>query len=155
MCSNKSFESTFKEIKSMTIDDFVNKVNIIEKNIGNYKEDNKVVFINENYIPKTSQKDNKIPQYPHNKGIKKIDVGKFLGIQNMQGQQLMNIIYEQQNKNQNILQNNVDNDKQNEEKQKKILEEQQMKEIMEKKNQIEKLIYLMIDLQKTNFYLLY
>ena len=60
------------------------------------------------------------------------------------------VLDEQQNKNQNILQNNENIVKQNEEKQKKILEEQKMKEIMEKKNQIEKLIYIMIDLQKTN-----
>ena len=60
------------------------------------------------------------------------------------------VLDEQQNKNQNILQNNENIVKQNEEKQKEILEEQKMKEIMEKKNQIEKLIYLMIDLEKTN-----
>ena len=66
----------------------------------------------------------------------------FLGIQNLQGQQLMNKIYEQQNKEKY--------DKQKEENDKKILEEQKMKEMMKKKNQIEKLIYLMIDLEKTN-----
>ena len=210
MCSSKSFESTYKEIKSMSIDNFINNVKIIEKNIGNYKEDNKVVFINENYIPETPQKDNNTPlysptskkeevgkqngqipmnsEYIYNNGILPIPVNmmkntlshhsednnsllqseKFLntlninkapslnmnvgnlGLQNMQGQQLMNIIYEIQRKNQNIPQNNENIAKQNEEKQKKMLEEQKMKEIMKKKNQIEKLIYIMIDLRKTN-----
>ena len=73
-----------------------------------------------------------------------------LGLQNMQGQQLMNIIYAKQNQIPNIPQNKVDNSKQNEEKIMKMLEEQKMKEMMKKKNQIEKLIYIMIDLQKTN-----
>ena len=71
-----------------------------------------------------------------------LNVDNFLGLQNLQGQQLMNKIYEQQNKEKY--------DKQKEENDKKILEEQKMKEMMKKKNQIEKLIYLMIDLEKTN-----
>jgi len=45
----------FNELKSSSIENFLNQINIKENNVGNYKEDNVVVFLNEKYIPRKSQ----------------------------------------------------------------------------------------------------
>ena len=53
LCSGEeSLNSIFNEVKVNKIDNFINQVNILEKNIGKYKGSNIVVFINEKYIPK-------------------------------------------------------------------------------------------------------
>ena len=53
LCSSKeNFNSTINDIIIFSIEKFSNQVNIEQKNIGKYKGNNIVVFINSNYIPK-------------------------------------------------------------------------------------------------------
>ena len=60
LCSGEeSLNSAFNEIRKNNIDNIINQVNIIEKNIGKYKEHNMVVFINEKYIPQKQKCENK------------------------------------------------------------------------------------------------
>jgi hypothetical protein len=52
-CYDKeNFNSIMNDLKSFPIESFSNQVNIEQKNIGKYKGNNIVVFINQNYIPK-------------------------------------------------------------------------------------------------------
>ena len=57
-CSgDQSLKDTFNYLSSFKIENFANQVNIIEKNIGKYKGNNIVVFLNEIYIPKETRVD--------------------------------------------------------------------------------------------------
>ena len=54
--------STLNELKANKIENFISQVNKLKNNIGKYKGNNTVVFINENYIPKKQidEKKNKL-----------------------------------------------------------------------------------------------
>ena len=51
--------STLSELKANNNENLLSQVNILKNNIGKYKGNNTVVFINENYIPKTQIDENK------------------------------------------------------------------------------------------------
>ena len=48
----QTLNSTLNELKAINIENLLSQVNILKNNIGKYKGNNTVVFINENYIPK-------------------------------------------------------------------------------------------------------
>ena len=69
LCSGKeSFNSIIKDINILSIENFSNQVNIEQKNIGKYKGNNVVVFINTNYIPIKKIDDNKKNYVGNNTG---------------------------------------------------------------------------------------
>ena len=56
----ENLKSILEDIKSYTLDKFFSYINILEKNIGKYKGNNVVVFLNEQYIPQNNQIQNMI-----------------------------------------------------------------------------------------------
>ena len=55
-----NLKSILEDIKLCTLDKFISHINIIEKNIGKYKGNNVVVFLNKQYIPQNNQIQNMI-----------------------------------------------------------------------------------------------
>ena len=55
----QTLNSTLNELKANNNENLLSQVNILKNNIGKYKGNNTVVFINENYIPKTQIDENK------------------------------------------------------------------------------------------------
>ena len=164
--------STLNELKAINIENLLSQVNILKNNIGKYKGSNTVVFINENYIPKKQNDEkNKLlidsNQQGQNKNgdnnsLQKNNVGlnqtnqgnqNYINSQNSnnshQAQINMMNTMEQGNKGSTIKkttsQNSENNKGQlNEENDKEYIE------ILQKRKEINNLIYIMIDIEITN-----
>ena len=196
-CSGpQELTSTFNGVKANTIENFITQIKMTAKNIGKYKENNIVVFINETYIPKTSKLEDTNNPFPYknyhgsnnNGNLEVLNNSKMndnFGVTlNQNGNELKGIyppdntfenytsnnndLYENNsniNQRQNIdnnmyimqrnqfiydeNQNNQDIDNNNYNKEKAKNEEEEI-EIIKKKKKIDNLLYVMIDLQKTN-----
>ena len=52
LCTGEeNLKETIDAIKNSSIENIINKTNIMENNIGKYKGTNIILFLNENYIP--------------------------------------------------------------------------------------------------------
>ena len=93
---NEYLKNILEDIKFCTLDKFFSNINIIEKNIGKYKGNNVVVFLNEQYIPKNNQIQNMI--LPNNNQQKM-----------QKNNQIKQSIRSNQNINNNSLKSNMKN----------------------------------------------
>ena len=179
LCTGKeNLEYIFNSIIYKPIDNIINQTKILENNIGKYKGHNIIVFLNTNYIPKNPFIENNNVQNNHKEhlDIKNNFPNTKNDIKNMGGWMSSNKMQFQNNLkmnpslqfNQNINsynltnypqynQANIKNGEQwnfhnsvNNFKNVNNLKDDKSIDILNKKKQIENLICMYIDLQKTN-----